>query len=62
MATFVRLTRKGSKIRARMPKINNMTIVSTYPIIPGWYSTIELETASQYGHLIFIDLIKSCRK
>ena len=56
MATLVKLTRKGSKIRANMPKINSIIIVSTYPITPGWYSTVEFETASQYGHLIFIDL------
>ena len=39
-----------------MPNKSMAIIVRRYPRSDGWYSTIEFDTASQYGHFILVDL------
>jgi hypothetical protein len=53
---LVKLTKKGSKIKARKPKINIARQTSRYPNRLGRYSTIDIETASQKGHFILVVL------
>ena len=56
IAVLVKLIRKGIRIRLRIPNKSMERKVNRYPIRLGWYSTIELETASQKGHFTFVDL------
>lgn len=56
IACLVKLTRKGIKIIDRKPNIKIERIATRYPRKLVLYSTIEKETASQNGHLTFIDL------
>ena len=56
MAYFVKLTKTGNKINPTIPNNKIANIVIKYPSKDGRYSTIELLTASQKGHLTFADL------
>lgn len=53
---MVKLTKIGSITKPRIPKINIASTVRIYPIREGLYSTIELLTQSQNGHLTLDDL------
>ena len=53
---MVRLTKKGNRIKLKIPKTIIASIVSKYPIRLGLYSTMLKLTASQKGHLILVDL------
>jgi hypothetical protein len=55
-ACLVKLTRKGIKIIERKPNNRIENIATRYPKRLVRYSTIEYETASQNGHLTFVDL------
>ena len=56
MAYFVKLTKTGNKINPTIPNNKIANTVIKYPNKEGLYSTIELLTASQKGHLTFVDL------
>ena len=53
---MVKLTRNGIKIIERMPNTRIARMATRYPRKLVLYSTIENETASQNGHLTFVDL------
>ena len=55
-ACLVKLTRNGIKIIERMPNTRIARMATRYPRKLVLYSTIENETASQNGHLTFVDL------
>lgn len=55
-AYLVKLTRKGISIIDRMPKTRIARMATRYPKKLVLYSTIENDTASQKGHLTFVDL------
>lgn len=55
IAYLVKLTKNGIIIMEIKPNINIERIETKYPKNDALYSTIEYETASQNGHLIFYD-------
>ena len=59
IAVFVNEISIGISTRDKIPKRSIASIVNRYPSSDGRYSTIELDTASQKGHFIFVDLNKS---
>ena len=55
-ADLVKLTKNGIRIIERKPNIKIERMATRYPRRLVLYSTIEKETASQNGHLTFVDL------